>query len=158
MALVIEDGTGVADAVSLATSAEADAFLTLRGISLPSGMNNYEASLLSAMDAMKYLNYKGSKSYDGNQLPFPRDDIGFDDSIPTQVKEAQIWLCHYISTGVDLTAQATPAIKKTKVDVIETEFAVADVSQSKVALRDLPNVYAPLKPFLKNTTGRVLYA
>lgn len=85
MALIIEDGTGKADANSLATVAQLRTYAAERGASLPptttAGNAACEVLLIKAMDRMlaERANYQGEPTYPGVQaLPFPRVGMWID--------------------------------------------------------------------------------
>lgn len=96
--LIIEDGTAKADAQSYATVAELVAFATARGITLPATEVEQELLLLSAMDYMETLSYRGMRYSRTQALSWPRVDVFIDgwlqpfEELPPSLKAAQIQL------------------------------------------------------------------
>lgn len=109
MAIVIEDGTGVADANSYATRAELIAFAALRGVTIPD-VDASDVHLIKAMDYLETLasRYVGTRTYETQLLSWPRTDAFFRDidypvdEIPTTLKKAQLQLAVYSFQGIDL--------------------------------------------------------
>ncbi|MCP5006169.1 MAG: hypothetical protein GY941_19845 [Planctomycetes bacterium] len=159
MALIVEDGTGVANADTYISGVDALAFLTARGFSLNDELI-VEQRLLQAMDVLNIQLYHGTKTDSDNSLPHPRryltsiEGVFYaSDEIAQALIEAQIWLAYYIDTGVDLGAVSTPAIKREKVDVLETEYAVDTGVTANTELQDLPFVFNFLKHMLKSVSN-----
>lgn len=133
MALVIENGTIVADADSYATVADLVAAATAFGKSVPSGEAAREALLRRAAIAMESMNWKGDRASAAQALAWPRIGVvreGFEldsDAIPGPVKKGQIALALEIYED-DLSPPDSRkgAVKRTKVEgAIETEYAEA---------------------------------
>lgn len=104
MALVIEDGTGKADAQSYADADTLTAYATARGQTLTAADDAAkEALLIQAMDYIEAQDYKGYKYTDEQALQWPRGDVnlyGYDvshDHIPQLLTDA---LCE-VAIGVD---------------------------------------------------------
>lgn len=151
MALVVEDGSGVAGANSFVSEAEASAFFAARGL----GFDDYEAKLLRAMDELMAHRYAGTRTHIVNNLPFPRTGIsdvyGNDyssEEVPESVKLAQLWLSYYIGQGFDPSGAYTIAVKREKVSKIEVEYVAGEGGKSRLSLSDLPNVYNVIKHLL----------
>ena len=164
MTVVVEDGTGISGADSVVSHAEADTFLTARGITLSSG--TWDPYLLQAMDVLINLRYRGTKVYPSwNDVPFPRsgvvDPYGYSyetNEIPTRFKHAQIWLAYHIQQGDSPTDVATPEVRREKVDVIEVEYAVSVSDTTRIDVNDLPNVISNLKHLITSRIGRLDHA
>lgn len=101
MALTLEDGTGVADADSFATVAEANAFATARGLSLPAEDADIEVLLRKAADFLIGIEakFQGDRATSTQRLPFPRYGVlvpgGYSlnsNAIPDCLKHGQIQL------------------------------------------------------------------
>ncbi len=163
MALIIEDGTGIVGANSYISVNDCTVYLSDRGFTLSTG--TYEPFLLRAMDTLAGLTYCGLKANTVNDLQFPRTDIKDTQGVlyggtvvPVAIQRAQLWLAHYVSIGNDLSEIAEPAIKKEKVDVLETEF-FESTSNRKIKIGDLPNVITYLRHLLANqSTSMVIHA
>lgn len=132
MALVVEDGTGKADANSYASLATANEYATLRGLSSWTGTDaEKEAALIRATDYMEATYREAWKGYRGSAeqaLSWPRDSVEVDyfpvpaDSVPSIVTVACIQLAARALTA-DLLADQTQRVKREKVDVLEVEYA-----------------------------------
>lgn len=140
MALVIEDGTGKADATSYVTVAEARAYATARGVTLPADDSAVEAQLTQAMDYLeaqrgRYQGYKtwpvGTTAHpDAQGLQWPREGVIIDchyqlpnNVIPGELKKAQMQAVLEIQAGLSLMPSGDGrVVKREKVDVIETEY------------------------------------
>lgn len=132
MTLVIEDGSGVADANSYVTVAEYRAYATPRGVSLPVSDSEVETQLILAMDYLEAQCWRGIAAYDGQALSLPRDEIYIggsliaSDIIPGKVKFAQMQLALQVNNGVDLmptVVGGSASVVREKVGPIETEYA-----------------------------------
>ena len=162
MALVIETGVGSSSSTSYVTVAEARAYALARGVTLSSTDSVVEVQILKAMDFLQALtqSYQGCKTwppalgqYDHEQaLAWPRTGVVIDgyslnsDKIPQTLKDAQCQLVIEIFNGVDIMPTGTgAAIKREKVDVLETEYANAYTNASSPTLT---KVYALLKPIM----------
>lgn len=133
MALIIEDGTGKADATSYVTADEARAYAAARGVTLDADDAVVEPLLVQAMDYLESMSYKGHRTFPAVQaLSWPRTCVVIDGaklpvsgtgSIPRQLKAAQMQLSIEASTGIDLMPTTDGrVVKREKVDVIETEY------------------------------------
>jgi len=127
MALVIEDGTGVAGATSYVTEAELTTYATARGVSITSG--DREKWLIMAMDYLESLDFQGLKFNYDQALQWPRSYVVIDnwtinsDSIPQLLKNAQMQLATSLSQGYSQTSVVTggDAVRE-KVGPIEVEY------------------------------------
>lgn len=164
MALVIEDGSVVAGANSYIDIAEAKVYAAARGVDLGVDDALTEQRLLVSMDYLESLSYKGYRtSPDDQELAWPRSDVVFDgrtynaNSIPNKLKHAQAQLVIELFNGVSFYSSTTAnssggelAVKKEKVDVIETEFfSPSDMGQQVTAVAEMPAVSALLRGLLK---------
>jgi len=131
MALVVEDGTQVAAAVSYVTVAEARAYAAARGLTLPAADAQLEPLLVLAADYLEQLeaDFQGVRVGDVQGMAWPRSGVYVrdillgDDAIPAGLKLAQ---CQLAVDGVTTPLQPTGTgreIVRQKVDVIETEYA-----------------------------------
>lgn len=133
MTLIIEDGSGVANANSYVTVAEYRAYATPRGVSLPVADAEVETQLILACDYLESLSWLGMPTYDDQALAWPRDEIRIgcsliaDDVIPNKIKLAQMQLAIQVNAGIDLLPSiaggSSGAIIKEKVGPLETEYA-----------------------------------
>lgn len=132
MALVIEDGSLVTGATSYVTVAEARAYASARGVTLPAVDGDVEQLAVKAIDYLEAqrARYQGSKVDADQDLQWPRVNVVIDGneypetSIPKVLKSAQCQLMIEAANGVDLMPTRTGGfVKKEKVDVIETEYS-----------------------------------
>ena len=101
MSFIIEDGTGVAGATSYATVAQAQAYATDRGLSLPAAEADVQKLLIKACDFLQSLEdqYQGSRTDAEQALAWPRSGVTVfgtllvkDDAIPGMLVQAQCQL------------------------------------------------------------------
>lgn len=154
MALIIEDGSNVAGANSLATAAELVAYASLRGLSYPDLEADQEAALVLAMDYLFNfeLKLKGSRTYDDQALPFPRQNVfAFGvrvgaESIPLGVKDAQIEAALTAADTSILITSSGQNIASEEIGPLKTSY-FSGGSRENVRL---DRVDAKLKPYANN--------
>ena len=137
MALVIEDGSIVANANSFVTVAEIRAYALARGITVSATDSEVEPFAIKAMDFIesKEGQFQGSRVSAAQTLPFPRTGVYIygnlvpDTVIPNAAKRAQLQLALDSSQGVDLMPTVSgAAVKREKVGPLETEYEVSATS------------------------------
>lgn len=135
-------------------------FLDDRGLSITSDPS---ALLFQAMDILNQQTFVGSKTDDAQPLAWPRSNVYnrdrsalYDSSeTPTTIKNALCYLAYYLDQNPDFSDISGFAIKKTMVDVLQTEFATGELgASSKKTIRDLPLFYNEIKHTLKNSGSR----
>lgn len=144
MALVIEDGTNVADANSYATRAEFIAFAGARGVTVPD-TDATDVHLVKAMDYLEMLTarYVGTRTYETQVLSWPRTDVVLydldfpEDEIPALLKKAQMQLALHSFQGIDLA----PAVHE-KFVISETVGPISTTYSQAVNTNSQP--YFPL--------------
>jgi hypothetical protein len=159
MALIVETGTGLADAESYATLAQADDYHAARGITLWATMSEAEReqALRRATDYMVQAyrtRWAGVRKTDTQALDWPRYDVprrdgpgallygpSFypSDAVPVEVRNACAELAYRGAAG-PLMADKTRSnyVTREKVDVIEVEYAAwAPTSESYRAVEAL---------------------
>lgn len=131
MSLVVEDGTGKADATSYVSAADAQAWASARGLSFTGNDAAVEKHLLLAMDYVESFRarFKGSKTTSEQALQWPRTGVVLDsveltdDTIPAELKSAVIQLA-FESQTTDLQPSGTgQEVLREKVGPIETQYA-----------------------------------
>lgn len=160
MGLIVEDGTGLADAESYTSVAFADDYHSKRGNTAWAALDTAakEAALRKASDylGLHYgTRWKGEKSYERQALDWPRYgarvdqfDVGYDD-VPGPVQQATASLA-LRSTTTDLVPDITQEVKREKVDVIEVEYQ--DHSSAQVRFREVDGL---LRRYLTSGGGQV---
>lgn len=134
MALVVEDGSIVANANSYQSLIDIRAYATARGVTLPVDDAEVEAMAFSAMDYLEgqRARYQGVKTDPANQeLQWPRTGVSIDcyaidsDVIPKELKNAENQLIIEINANVDIlpTTEQGGFVIREKVDVIDTEYS-----------------------------------
>lgn len=146
MALIIEDGTIVANANSYVTLVEARAYALERGVVLSVTDSLVEVLAIKAKDYLEAQRsrYKGEKVSPSTQsLCWPRADAYIDnelwpsDTIPKELRYAQCQLIMEINAGVDtLPTSDEQFIVHEKVGAIETRYS------DKVATSKTPSMPA----------------
>jgi hypothetical protein len=163
VALIIEDGSGVANANSYATVAELSSFATARGLALPAGDAAREVLLIQACDFLEQFEprYKGSKIDPSQELSWPRSDVFLFDSqealptnqIPTALKRAQMQLAFEASkTDLQPTGAGREVVRE-KLDVIEVQYAE---TKSGTVQPEFSKAMTFLSPLLKDSAGFAL--
>src|SRR5574340_177867 len=159
MALVIETGSGISGANSYVTLIEARTYHQDRGTVLFADDIVLSGLLVRATDYIESLRdrFKGTKVFpDPSYLQWPRYSVYIDDNedplseliVPILIKNAQCQLAFELQTVDPLrTSDQAYPVKREKVDVIETEYAV--VNNSGPALPSIPKVDALLAPLLR---------
>lgn len=145
VAMVVEDGTGLSNANSYSSVAEADDYLSIKAATLYavwSALNTTqkEGYLMWATRLLdQRANYQGSKSVSTSALRWPRtgvtdrDGISLAyDEIPPAIKSATVEIAYnLVSKAVDPSAPAadpTGALKRVKADVVEVEYVEGSAS------------------------------
>lgn len=161
MALIVEDGSIVANANSYNSRADIIAYAAARGVVLADD----DTTDVLAIKAMDYLalsdnDWKGEPVSPTQSLAWPRKGAiptgsrtAFpDNAIPVQVKKAQCELAVIANSGVALiptTSAETAFVTREKVDVIETEYSEAIALKLMGSLPDMPSIDALLSPWLR---------
>jgi hypothetical protein len=133
--IVVEDGTGVANANSYQTVANARAYALQRGISLSANDDVVGAQLVNATDYLESLEceYQGKRTdcETPQALAWPRKCVVLccedfpDNQIPKNLTAAQNTLVIAQHSGVNLFPNVGPSdyVIREKVGPIETEYA-----------------------------------
>jgi hypothetical protein len=151
--LTVEDGTGVNNADSYISEADAQALALLYGVELPAVVADAEIALRKG-----YLNVntherliQGFRSYQWQTGAFPRTEVYANnylvanDTIPQDIQLAQIYAASAISGGVDVNAVDTGQdLKSCSVDGVYSE-SYQDNARIKVNSR-IQGVYNSLYP------------
>lgn len=163
MALIVEDGTIVANANSYALRTQIIAYALARGIVIPDTV----ATDANAINAMDYLlrfddEWKGELVQPGVQaLAWPREHVRIgtfdfpETEIPASLVNAQCQLAIYVSQGISLlpVSGAEAFVKREKIGPIETEYSETIELQSGNT-PDFPAVNALLAALI-NGGGRI---
>ncbi len=156
MALIVEDGSGVAGANSYASVAEVRAWAGVRGLTLPATDGAVEILVVKAMDFLESFRarFTGSKADAAQALQWPRTGATLDgvlledDVIPAELKSALFQLTVDAQT-LDLQPTGTGReVLREKVDVIETEYAERG---SGTVLPQFTKALAFLQPLLSSS-------
>jgi hypothetical protein len=151
MALVIEDGTGVANATSLATLAQIRAFAEARGKTVPADDDALERLAILAMDVIRSIEPQlpGDREHETQRLPYPRSDwqlFGVDvaaETIPPEVIELHAAIVIELAAGINFFPSAQDrALKRTKTGPLEKEWFDSDMTPTT------PFIDALLAPLL----------
>lgn len=175
--LIVEDGSGVTDANSLVTVAEADDFLSMFDVTdcWCGGLDKKEKWLKLANYKMMSLSWVGDLVSANQKTPFPRDcaynicrdccdtDYRIDtDEIPNEVKEAQMLIALGLASG-EIKAfgskQNSGIVSSVSLDDISVSFEdgkgiayedlnVTGCDKSKERCDPLPQIKALLTCFL----------
>lgn len=121
--LIVEDGTGLPDAESFASVAEADAYFSARGNAAWAGLGDprREQCLRLATDYMEAVFgrlWRSVRQTEEQALSWPR--VGWQ-GVPAAVRRACCELAFRASAG-PLLPDEGPAVRRERVDVLEVEY------------------------------------
>ncbi|MFW0776355.1 MAG: DnaT-like ssDNA-binding protein [Rickettsiales bacterium] len=152
MALIVEDGSIVANANSYITEAEyiawADSRFGASRSTAPSCDDQAEPYILRAMDYFEGQDFIGYKKQSDQPLQWPRDSVYIDGyyqsntAIPVEVKRSIYELAYSEEQGDSELASVDRKVKREKVSSIEVEYA--DNSSSKAVNVAVPNAMKKL--------------
>lgn len=149
MAIVVEDGTGVAGANSYVTAAEFDAWLAERGIN--ENLHTIEEHVHKAMDYLEAQNFIGVKANKDQSLQWPRHSAWIDNypidatEIPKQLKLAQFEIMLADHNGDGLTNPIERQTVQETVGSISVTYASGQPNR-----RTLPAVTLALKKLIQS--------
>lgn len=158
MALVIEDGTIVANATSYVTVDECKAYAATRGLALPSTDPAIEVLLVLACDFLQALEprFKGARVDTNQELAWPRQLVFVYDypeplpsiTIPKILKQAQCQLaCDAKQYDLLPTGEGRQVIMK-QVDVLVTQWSDTKASTIQPVFTKAMGI---LQPLLRST-------
>jgi hypothetical protein len=156
MAIVVEDGTGLADAESYCSVADMRTYCGNRGLSLV-GADDLRCEQL-LRDATDYLlrfagSWQGVRVGSTQALDWPRDGVyvaGYpiaSDALPLMLVQASARLAWKAQAGPLVPDVKGPAVKRVKLDVLEKEYDTATIP-GNAAAPIYPDVNALLGPLL----------
>jgi hypothetical protein len=167
MALIVEDGTGLANAESYISVVDASAYHTARGNSAWAALASdalREQALRKATDYIEQvyrLSWKGRRVTDTQALSWPRYEVcredGYSyyasDAVPTEVKNACAELALKASADT-LAPDLEQAVVREKIGPIETEYDKN--SPQFTQYRAVNNLLAPLLNGLSGAFRKVI--
>jgi hypothetical protein len=108
-----------------ATTTELNNYAASRGITLSGDLDVLLTKAHDFIDSHSFIGIKTEKTQ-VNQWPRTGAAVGGyaleDNEIPTDIINAEFQAAILIASGVDLMATVAPQVKKTKLDVMETEY------------------------------------
>lgn len=155
MALVIEDGSGVAGANTYIDADAARAFAAARGLSLPAADADVEVLLIKAMDFIEAFraDFQGIKTSPDQPLQWPRTGATLDgyplaeDAIPATLASAQAQLAADANLQELMPTGSGREVVMEKVDVISVQYAESGNGNPQPVFT---KAEALLKPLLKS--------
>lgn len=128
--LIIEDGSIVANANSIANDEEMKSYASLRGLTVPATQPERESLLILAMDYLKSIEsrMKGTRTDVDQTLPEPRQNVWLygqtidQNTIPAEYKNAQIEAAIAAKDMVLLTNRSNKNVSSEKVDVLQISY------------------------------------
>lgn len=153
MALIVEDGSIVANANSYVSVADVRAYATERGITLPADDATLETKVHMAMDWFEGYTFRWQRVSPLQTLSFPRTGVELDgleypdDVVPARVIKT---VCQATCDAVTIELEpsyagtGTGAVKKKKLDVMEKEFFEPSWSSQTPMLTKLVRMIEPL--------------
>jgi hypothetical protein len=158
MALVIEDGSNVANANSYDTAVNIRAYNAARGRTISAVDATVEQQALLAMDYLKSLEpqMQGYRTFGQLQeLAWPRENVILyneylaNDVVPQEFLDAEAELVWFITQGVSLFPTVTgQPLKRKKIGPLEKEYFSGSIVQPY-----LPSIDAMLALFLNGSGG-----
>lgn len=130
MALVVEDGTGLANATSFVSRADYITFAAARGVTI-ADEDAADVELIKAVDYLLTKCWNGQPTVATQALPFPRTVYNFDrtlafpnDEVPAGIIRGQLFAALAVHDGINLSPVSAggAAIKREKIGPIETEY------------------------------------
>jgi hypothetical protein len=164
MVIVVEDGTGKADANSYISADDVRAYALDRGITLPAISGSDDPIIAPMVLAMDFLESQHYTMFQANRptqaLQWPRKAYCSQPSsewlMPTKIVSAQAQLViEQVANNIQLFAskggmnQSGAFITKRKVDVIETQYSERVIPGDP----DMPAVYALLRDLIVGGNG-----
>jgi len=154
MALIIEDGSQVANANSYVTDAEYTAYATLKGLTVGATAEIRELELLRAMDYLQGFesSMQGTRASSTQGVSFPRYNVVLysyllaSDFIPKELKNSQFEAAAYAHTGTLTPNESIKNVSKERLGDLEVNYFKGGQSEKVVVKRAL--VY--LEPLLKS--------
>lgn len=164
MTLVVENGTGVANANTYASDADFVAYAAARGVTIPTTGGARELLLIKAMDVLESYDarFVGSRVARDQALAWPRAGVvvnGWDyasNDLPVQLKQAQLLLALEVQDGVDHNnppAPALPVVSQSVEGAVSVQYAAP--SQGVAARRTYASA-GVIRTLLKSAGGGVL--
>jgi len=162
--LVVEDGTGKPDANTYADLDTVRNYAFMRGVKLPDDDEKVKTFIIQAVDYVESFSarFRGQRTTRAQALQFPRTGVYIDGDlvpynvIPKQLVSAVCQLaCDVSETGPIQGASTKFAVKRTKTDVLETEYAVGSNAQSAPA-QTYSKAMAFLGPLLGYVAGNMV--
>tara|TARA_R110000765_G_scaffold71427_2_gene138573 strand:+ start:183 stop:668 length:486 start_codon:yes stop_codon:yes gene_type:complete len=154
MALIIEDGSQVANANSYVTDAEYTTYATLKGLTVGANAAKREVELLRAMDYLQGFeaSMQGTRASSTQGVSFPRYNVVLysyllaSDFIPKELKNSQFEAAAYAHTGTLTPNEAIKNVSKERLGDLEVNYFKGGQSEKVIVKRAL--VY--LEPLLKS--------
>lgn len=161
MALTVEDGTGKSGADSYVTGTEARKYADDMGLTLPvddTALDRLLRRAAAVLEEEKSGAYKGERTFPAvDTMKWPRTGVWIDGYelpagvIPPQLKKVQCQLAFEMQTVDPTPTLSGNLIKREKVDVLETEYAIDYKAGQKPPY--MMKVELMLKPLLRNASG-----
>lgn len=126
MAIIVEDGSTVANSNSYVSTATLDAYATARGVTIPSA--DQEMYLILAMDYLEQVNYIGRKQLSTQSLQWPRYQVWIDtyplaaNTIPRELINAECEVALSIYNDNDPLQDRPRSVSSEKVGQIEVHY------------------------------------
>lgn len=167
MALIIEDGTEVANANSYTTDAEFVAYAAARGYSIGATEADRDILQLKAMDYLSSVesSFKGTRTTSTQSLSYPRYDVylhGYlidSDAIPQELKNAQMELAYQANTEELLISETLGSSSGTltgfTVEGVYSETYSSTYGQQQGSTVKVGKANAYLKHLFKSTSNLV---
>lgn len=154
--MIVEDGTGLANADALISVAYADAYHTARGNAWAGSNAEKEQAIVRATDYVSTMVFSGTRLTSAQALPWPRADIGIPDAIKRATAEYAL-RARAGALETDGAAGAAIISESSKVGPLEetTTYAAPTLS-SRSQRRAYPAADRLLAPYLVHLSDEVM--
>ena len=156
--LIIEDGSVVANSNSYITLTEFKEYCSDRGFEIGQEEDDkYISQIILACEYLNSLGFIGEPAAAYRKMAFPRLNIGLDNVIPQQIKEAQGYIAYKMIDGFDFfkIVESNGGIQSETVGPLSTTYFG---SKSEVTKDSISYLNGLLKDFLSNQSGMFRFA
>lgn len=153
--MIVEDGTGLADADALIDVAYADAYHAARGNAWAGTTTEKEQAIVKATDYMRTMAWIGSPLTDTQALPWPRFGYGIPDAIKRACAEYAL-RARASALEDDEAAGAAVVSETSRVGPLEKSVTYSQQLSQRSNRRSYPTADRLLTPYLVHVLDEVM--